>query len=165
MNNSGSAGLSALGWRLLGMLGSLKLTLVILAALGVGVIVAYQSETKTTWALVLPLSLCAVNLLAAIAIATVDRIFQVPGESFIGILDALADFPAIDLVTCRHEAGAGLLLAVGDAGKAIGHIHADHVIINGRVVMLDRRLLTLNESVIKRDANAYREKIIKSIGN
>jgi len=39
------------------------------------------------------------------------------------------------------------------------------VIINGRIVMLDRRLLTLNESVIKRDANAYREKIIKSIGN
>lgn len=39
------------------------------------------------------------------------------------------------------------------------------VIINGRVVMLDRRLLTLNESAIKRDANAYREKIIKSLGN
>lgn len=39
------------------------------------------------------------------------------------------------------------------------------VIINGRVVMLDRRLLTLNERAIKRDANAYREKIIKSLGN
>lgn len=73
MNNSGNVGLSALGWRLLGMLGSLKLTLVILAALGVGVIVAYQSETKTTWALVLPLSLCAVNLLAAIASNPVFR--------------------------------------------------------------------------------------------
>jgi 5-methylthioadenosine/S-adenosylhomocysteine deaminase len=39
------------------------------------------------------------------------------------------------------------------------------VIINGRVVMLDRRLLTLNESVIKRDANVYRKKIIDSLGN
>ena len=39
------------------------------------------------------------------------------------------------------------------------------VIINGRVVMLDRRLLTLNERAIKIDANAYREKIIKSLGN
>ena len=39
------------------------------------------------------------------------------------------------------------------------------VIINGRVVMLDRRLLTLNENVIKKDANAYRIKIIKSLGN
>lgn len=37
------------------------------------------------------------------------------------------------------------------------------VIINGRVVMLDRRLLTLNENVIKRDANAYRRKIINSL--
>src|SRR5207248_7710256 len=32
------------------------------------------------------------------------------------------------------------------------------VIINGRVVMLDRRLLTLIESDIKKDANAYRKK-------
>ncbi|MGB5014065.1 MAG: amidohydrolase [Pyrinomonadaceae bacterium] len=37
------------------------------------------------------------------------------------------------------------------------------VIINGRVVMLDRRLLTLNESGIKKDANAYRKKIIESL--
>ena len=37
------------------------------------------------------------------------------------------------------------------------------VVINGRVVMLDRRLLTLNESAIKKDANAYREKIINSL--
>jgi 5-methylthioadenosine/S-adenosylhomocysteine deaminase len=37
------------------------------------------------------------------------------------------------------------------------------VIINGRVVMQDRVLLTLNESAIKRDANAYRLKIINSL--
>lgn len=37
------------------------------------------------------------------------------------------------------------------------------VIINGRLVMLDRRLLTLNETVIKVDANRYREKIINSL--
>jgi 5-methylthioadenosine/S-adenosylhomocysteine deaminase len=37
------------------------------------------------------------------------------------------------------------------------------VVINGRVVMLDRRLLTLNESAIKKDANAYRKKIIDSL--
>lgn len=39
------------------------------------------------------------------------------------------------------------------------------VIINGRIVMLDRRLLTLNESVIKKDATLYRDKIIKSLGS
>jgi 5-methylthioadenosine/S-adenosylhomocysteine deaminase len=38
------------------------------------------------------------------------------------------------------------------------------VIINGRMVMLDRRLLTLNENAIKIDANSYRDKIIKSLG-
>jgi len=37
------------------------------------------------------------------------------------------------------------------------------VIINGRIVMADRVLLTLNESAIKRDANAYRRKIINSL--
>lgn len=37
------------------------------------------------------------------------------------------------------------------------------VIINGTIVMLDRRLLTLNERAIKIDANAYRKKIIDSL--
>lgn len=39
------------------------------------------------------------------------------------------------------------------------------VIINGRIVMLNRRLLTLNEGAIKKDANAYRDRIIKSLSN
>ena len=39
------------------------------------------------------------------------------------------------------------------------------VVIEGRIVMLDRRLLTLNENVIKKDANAYRKKIIDSLKN
>ena len=38
-----------------------------------------------------------------------------------------------------------------------------HVIIDGKVVMRDRRLLTLNENVIKKDANLYRQKIINSL--
>lgn len=37
------------------------------------------------------------------------------------------------------------------------------VIINGKIVMRDRRLLTLNENAIKKDANLYRDKIIKSL--
>ena len=37
------------------------------------------------------------------------------------------------------------------------------VVINGRVVMLDRRLLTLDENDIKKSANAYRRKIITSL--
>lgn len=39
------------------------------------------------------------------------------------------------------------------------------VIINGKIIMRDRRLLTLNENVIKKNANLYRQKIIKSLAS
>jgi 5-methylthioadenosine/S-adenosylhomocysteine deaminase len=39
------------------------------------------------------------------------------------------------------------------------------VIINGKLVMRERRLLTLNESVIKKDANLFHQKIINSLKN
>ena len=42
-----------------------------------------------------------------------DRIFLVPGESYLGLLNAAVDFPQIDVVTCRHEGGAGYM-AVAD---------------------------------------------------
>jgi 5-methylthioadenosine/S-adenosylhomocysteine deaminase len=38
------------------------------------------------------------------------------------------------------------------------------VVINGRIVMRNRRLLTLNEVAIKNDAGKFREKIINSLG-
>jgi acetolactate synthase-1/2/3 large subunit len=53
-------------------------------------------------------------LLSVLHAHGVDRVFLVPGESYLGILDALCDFPGIDAVTCRHEAGAGFM-AVADA--------------------------------------------------
>ncbi|MBK0400252.1 acetolactate synthase [Limibaculum sp. M0105] len=43
-----------------------------------------------------------------------DRIFCVPGESYLALLDALRDDARIDTVVCRHEGGAGLM-AVADA--------------------------------------------------
>ncbi|MCY3806619.1 MAG: thiamine pyrophosphate-binding protein [bacterium] len=39
----------------------------------------------------------------------VDTIFTVPGESFLAVLDALHDEPAISTVVCRHESGAGIM--------------------------------------------------------
>jgi acetolactate synthase-1/2/3 large subunit len=36
----------------------------------------------------------------------VERIFCVPGESYLPVLDALYDVPAIQLITARHEAAA-----------------------------------------------------------
>ncbi len=39
----------------------------------------------------------------------IDRVFLVPGESYLGVLDALRDFPDIDVLTCRHEGGASFM--------------------------------------------------------
>lgn len=44
----------------------------------------------------------------------VDRLFCVPGESYLCLLDALHDRPEIDTVVCRHEGGAGFM-ALADA--------------------------------------------------
>jgi acetolactate synthase-1/2/3 large subunit len=38
-----------------------------------------------------------------------DRIFTVPGESFLAVLDALHDTPGIDLVVCRQEGGVAYM--------------------------------------------------------
>jgi len=38
-----------------------------------------------------------------------DRIFCVPGESYLAVLDALHDSPEIDLVVCRQEGGAAFM--------------------------------------------------------
>jgi len=38
-----------------------------------------------------------------------DRIFTVPGESFLAVLDALHDTPDIDLVVCRQEGGVAYM--------------------------------------------------------
>lgn len=46
--------------------------------------------------------------------AGVDRIFSVSGESYLGLLDELERRNSIDVVTCRHEGGAGMM-AVADA--------------------------------------------------
>ncbi|MCC7549062.1 MAG: pyruvate decarboxylase [Burkholderiales bacterium] len=56
-----------------------------------------------------PLRTSSHALLSVFAANGIDRVFLVPGESYLGILDALFDFPGIDVVTCRHEAGAGFM--------------------------------------------------------
>ncbi len=38
-----------------------------------------------------------------------DRIFHVPGESFLAVLDALHDTPEVDVVTCRQEGGVSFM--------------------------------------------------------
>ncbi len=48
-------------------------------------------------------------LIDALAINGVDRIFSIPGESFLAALDALFDKPEISLTICRQEGGAAYM--------------------------------------------------------
>jgi acetolactate synthase-1/2/3 large subunit len=43
----------------------------------------------------------------------IDLIYCVPGESYLGLTDALADMNRMRLIVCRHESGAGFM-AVAD---------------------------------------------------
>ncbi|HTG39542.1 thiamine pyrophosphate-binding protein [Sphingomonas sp.] len=47
-----------------------------------------------------------------------DRLFQVPGESFLAVLDALVDEARIDVVTCRQEGGVTFMASAD--GKMTG---------------------------------------------
>ncbi len=40
-----------------------------------------------------------------------DLIYCVPGESFLGLTDAMTDAPALKLIVCRHEGGASYMAA------------------------------------------------------
>ena len=57
-------------------------------------------------------------LVDALHIHGVDRIYCVPGESYLDVLDALVDYPDIDLIVTKHE-GAAANMAEAD-GKLTG---------------------------------------------
>ena len=44
-----------------------------------------------------------------LAIQGCDRVFLVPGESFLAAIDGLHDLPGIDAVVCRQEGGAAMM--------------------------------------------------------
>lgn len=48
-------------------------------------------------------------LIEALKINSIDRIFSIPGESFLAALDALYDSPEIALTICRNEGGASYM--------------------------------------------------------
>ena len=57
-------------------------------------------------------------LVDQLVIQGADRIFTVPGESFLAVLDALHDVPAIETIICRQEGGVAFM-ACAD-GKLTG---------------------------------------------
>lgn len=50
-------------------------------------------------------------LAESLAAHDTDIVWMVPGESFLGLTDALTELPAVKLVVCRHEGGAGFMAA------------------------------------------------------
>ena len=52
-------------------------------------------------------------LAESLAAHDIDILYCVPGESYLGLTDALNDMNRIKLVVCRHEAGAAFM-AVAD---------------------------------------------------
>jgi acetolactate synthase I/II/III large subunit len=53
-------------------------------------------------------------IIDTLAAHEIDRVFCVPGESYLGLLDPLFGREDIDTVVCRHESGAGFM-ALADA--------------------------------------------------
>ncbi len=99
----------------------------------------------------------------AFAMATIGGARALHMEDLIGSIEAgkRADIAIVDLGSLHQTPLYNIYSHLVYATKASD---VRTVIINGRVVMLNRHLLTLNENVIKRDANAYRTKIINSLG-
>ncbi|NBU78950.1 MAG: thiamine pyrophosphate-binding protein, partial [Sphingomonadaceae bacterium] len=54
-------------------------------------------------------------LVDQLVIQGVDRLFSVPGESFLAVLDALHDRPQIQNVVCRQEGGVTFMACADGA--------------------------------------------------
>ncbi|MEZ5709527.1 MAG: thiamine pyrophosphate-binding protein [Blastomonas sp.] len=54
-------------------------------------------------------------LVDQLVIQGTDRIFTVPGESFLAVLDALHDTPEIETIICRQEGGVGYMACADGA--------------------------------------------------
>src|ERR1700754_5178777 len=99
----------------------------------------------------------------AFDLATIRRAQALHLEKEIGSLEVgkRADFLIINRDTLNQIPVYNIYSDLVYATKASD---VETVIINGRLVMRDRRLLTLNEATVKTEARAFRDKIIKSIG-
>jgi 5-methylthioadenosine/S-adenosylhomocysteine deaminase len=84
-------------------------------------------------------------------------------EKEIGSIEAgkRADLVVVDLDDLNQTPFYNIYSDLVYATKA-GDVRT--VIIEGRIVMRDRRLLTLNEETIKTDARRYRQKIVQTVG-
>jgi 5-methylthioadenosine/S-adenosylhomocysteine deaminase len=98
----------------------------------------------------------------AFELATIRGAQALHLEKEIGSLEAgkRADLLVIDRDTLNQ---IPLYNVYSDLVYATKASDVETVIINGRIVMRNRRLLTLNETAVKTDARAFRDRIIKSL--
>ena len=106
----------------------------------------------------------AVSAQDAFAMATIGGARALHLEKLIGSLETgkRADIVVVDFDGLHQTPFYNVYSHLVYATKASD---VRTVVINGKVVMRDRRLLTLNENAIKKDANLYRQKIIKSLSS
>jgi 5-methylthioadenosine/S-adenosylhomocysteine deaminase len=104
-----------------------------------------------------------VNAAEAFEMATIRGARALHLEKEIGSIETgkRADLVIVDLDDLNQTPFYNIYSDLVYAAKAAD---VRTVIIEGRVIMRDRRLLTLNEETIKADARRYRERIIQSLG-
>lgn len=105
-----------------------------------------------------------VNAEQAFEMATIRGARALHLNKLIGSLEAgkRADIVVVDFDSLHQTPYYNVYSALVYSTKADD---VRDVIVNGKVIMRDRRLITLNESDIKKGANAYRTKIITSLLN
>ncbi|MDQ3179297.1 MAG: amidohydrolase [Acidobacteriota bacterium] len=100
----------------------------------------------------------------AFEMATIGGAHALHLENLIGSIEAgkRADVVIVDFDGLHQTPYFNVYSSLVYATKASD---VRHVIINGKVVMRDKRLLTLIENDIKKNANSYRRKIVTSLLN
>lgn len=103
-----------------------------------------------------------ISALEAFELATIRGAQALHLEKEIGSLEPgkRADLLVVDRDTLNQ---IPLYNVYSDLVYATKAADVETVIINGRIVMRNRRLLTLNEAAVKADARVFRDKIIKSL--
>ena len=104
-----------------------------------------------------------VNAAEAFEMATIRGARALHLEKEIGSIETgkRADLVIVDLDDLNQTPFYNIYSDLVYAAKAAD---VRTVIVEGRLIMRDRRLLTLNEETIKADARRYRERIIQSLG-
>jgi len=99
---------------------------------------------------------------AVLEMATIEGARAIHMADQIGSLEAgkLADFIIVDVSNPRQLPNYRLASTLVYATKSSD---VETVVVNGKLLMRDRRLLTLDEAAIRRETAAFRARILQSL--